>query len=108
MDKNFIKKLMTQVKCGVCGQQYKVSNIRVLGHRDDLWFLHVFCTSCRSRGLIAIAIEEDNSLQIISDLTEPEYAKFRGGEGIGADDVLDIHSFLKDFSGDFARLFTGK
>ena len=102
MDSKFIKKLVAQVKCGVCGQQYRLSNIRILGNRDDLWFLYVLCSSCHSKGLIAIGIKEDRPLRIVTDLTEPEYAKFREGKGIVADDVLDIHSFLKDFDGDFA------
>ena len=82
MDKKFIDKVMTQVKCGVCGQEYEASGIRVVGHQDGLWFVHVICTSCRSQGLIAIAIKQENPHQIITDLTEPEYDRFMEGEGI--------------------------
>lgn len=106
MDKNFIKKLMTQAKCRVCGQQYKVSNIEFLGYRDDLWFFHVLCRLCYTQGLIAIAVKEGNIPQVLTDLTEPEYAKFRDSKGIEAEDVLDIHDFLGDFDGDFARLLS--
>jgi hypothetical protein len=43
---------------------------------------------------------------LITDLTEWEYAKFREMAVVGADDVLDLHSFLKDFNGDFSALFS--
>jgi hypothetical protein len=41
----------------------------------------------------------------VSDLTEAEHSLFAGREKVGADDVLDMHSFLKEFDGDFAALF---
>ena len=43
--------------------------------------------------------------EAITDLTEVELDKFEGVDGVGADDVLDMHSFLKDFDGNFPRLF---
>ena len=106
MDERFIKKLMATMKCGVCGQRYEGNNIRMLGHRDDLWFLSVYCTACRSQGLVAVVIKEGKSPEVITDLTEEEYAKFGEVDVVAADDVLDIHDFLKEFDGDFSHIFS--
>ena len=105
MDKRFIKKLMAQVKCGICGEHYRVSNIKVLGHQNELWFLHVLCRSCYTQGVVAIAVKEGDTVQIVTDLTEPECARFKGSKVIDVDDVLDMHSYLKNFDGDFIYLF---
>ncbi len=106
MDEQFIKRLIMTIKCGICGHHYEGSNVRILGHRDDLWFLSVFCPACRSQGLMAAVIKEGSLPELVTDLTEEEYARFCPLAIVGADDVLDIYNFLRDFDGDFSRLFS--
>ena len=105
MRESFLKRLFSKVECSVCGQRDDVSNIKVLDHEDELWFLSVFCSSCGTQGLIAAVVQESNIAEVITDLTEAEYDRFAESEVVGVDDVLDIHSFLKGFDGDFASLF---
>jgi len=38
--------------------------------------------------------------------SEGEYDKFSEMAAVVADDVLDLHNFLKEFNGDFSRLFS--
>ena len=106
MDEGLIKRLITTIKCGICGRLYEGGNVRILGHRDDLWFLSVFCPACRSQGLVAAVIKEGQLPQLITDLTEADQAKFRELGSVDADDLLDIHTFLREFDGDFAQLFS--
>lgn len=106
MDEKFIKKLLSNMKCGVCGQHYEPANINVLGHREDLWFLSVYCPSCKSQGLVAAVIKEGKVPEVVTELTEAEKGKF--SSPIGSDDVIDMHILLKDFSGDFSSLFPEK
>ena len=108
MDEGFIKKLVVTIECGVCGEHYEDEHVRVIGHRDDLWFLSVFCPVCKSQGLVAAVIEEGELSCSITDLSETEEAKFCSLESVSADELLDLHLFLEDFDGDFARLFSGK
>ena len=105
MDDKFIKKLLSNMKCGTCGHPYEMTNINVLGHREDLWFLSVYCPSCNSQGLVAAVIKEGKSPEIITELTEEERSKFTDAPPVGSDDVLDMHTFLGEFSGDFTSLF---
>lgn len=102
----FLKRLVSNIKCGVCGQRYEATNVKVLGHQDDLWFLGVYCSSCRSRGLAAVVVRESSIVEIVTDLTEAEMARLQQAEAVNIDDLLDIHNFLKHFDGDFARFFS--
>ena len=105
MKEGLIKILMASIKCGACGQQYDVCDIDVLGHREELWFLRALCSSCHTKCLVAAIVKEDKAPEIITDLTEAELDKFVDMGVIGKDDILDMHSYLKNFDGDFSRLF---
>jgi anaerobic selenocysteine-containing dehydrogenase len=104
----FLKRLFAKVSCGICGQKYDVSNIKVLDQEDGLWVLSVYCGSCGTQGLIAAVVQEGNITDIITDLTEGEHDRFGMSGAVGMDDVLGVRNFLKDFDGDFARLFGEK
>jgi len=73
-----------------------------------LWFLGTFCSACHTRYLVAAIIQEGRVAEVATDITEAELDTFRGVAGITKDDVLDMHNFLKDFGGDFSRLFGQK
>ena len=108
MEEKLIKRFMTSIKCSVCGQRYEVDNVNVLGHQEDLWFLSVFCSACQTQCLVAAVIKEGKAPKVTTDLTEAELDKFKKIDKLTADEALDMHSFLKDFDGDFSRLFSQK
>jgi len=108
MEEGVIKKLMASVKCGVCGQRYEVDNISILNHHEDLWFLSASCVACDTQCLMVAIIKKDKVLKVITDLTEAELDKFRHMDKLTADEMLDMHNFLKDFNGDFSQLFSQK
>ena len=105
MDEKLIKRLMTNIKCSVCGQHYDRENVRILGRYTDLWFVSVHCPSCQNQGLVAAVLKEGETIELVTDLTEDEYMKFGNTATVDADDVLEVHDFLKYFDGDFARVF---
>ena len=107
MEERLIKRLMTSMKCDSCGQNYEAYNIDVIGHREDLWFLKVLCSACRSQCLVAAVVKEDRVFGAVTDLTKAELHKFRDNV-IEVDDVLIMHNFLKEFNGDFSQLFGQK
>ena len=105
MEESPVRRLMTSIKCSVCGQHYTTDNIDVIGHQKDLWFLRVLCSACHSQCLVAAIIKEERVPEVITDLTEAELNKFRNMGRLTADDMLNMHHFLKDFDGDFSQLF---
>jgi len=108
MEEKLIKRFMTSIKCSVCGQRYEVDNVRVLGHQEDLWFLSIFCSTCQAQCLVAAVIKEGKEPKVITDLTEAEREKFKKMGKLTADEILDMHLFLKGFDGDFSQLFSQK
>ena len=108
MREAFLRRLLSTIKCSVCGRHYEAKNVNVLGHQGELWFISVFCPACGTHGLVAAVVKEGTPTEVITDLTEEELAKFAQGEAVGIDDVLDIHNLLRDFKGDISQLFTEK
>ena len=103
MEERLIKRLMASMKCESCGQHYEVYNIDVLGHREELWFLRVHCSACRTQCLVAAIVKESKISEVVTDLSEIELDEFKDNV-IEIDDVLNMHNFLKDFDGNFSRL----
>jgi flavoprotein len=105
MDETLIKRMIASIKCGSCGQNYQEDDIEVVEHNDELWFLKVSCSSCHVRCLVAAIIRENARPEVITDLTDEEVEKFKNLDGIRNEDLLAMHNFLKDFDGDFPRVF---
>ena len=99
----FIKKLLSDIECGSCGEHCDPANINVLGHRENTWLFSMYCSSCNSKGLIAVNIKGSEEPEAATELTEAEKSHF--STPIDSSDILDMHIFLKDFNGDFASLF---
>ena len=106
MEEKLIKRFMTSIKCSACGQRYEVNNVKVLDHQEDLWFLSVSCSACQTQCLVAAVIKESEAPEVITDLAEAEWDKFQKMDKLTADEMLDMHSFLKGFDGDFSQLFS--
>ena len=106
MEEELVKRLMASIKCAVCGRRYEEGNINALGHHDDLWFLSAFCPACHTRCLVAAVIREDKAPELVTDLTEVELSRFKDRDVITADEMLDIHNFLKSFNGNASQLFS--
>jgi len=108
IEENLIKKLVTASKCEICGHRLEAGNIDILGHEKDLWFLQITCTKCQSRSLVAAVVKDKKGAEIITDLSKSEIARFKKKAPVTADDMLDMHNYLKKFNGNFARIFRKK
>lgn len=105
MDSKYIRKIMSNLKCGICGHHYKSANINILGYQSDVWFLNVSCQSCNSMALIAATFKKEKQSPFVTDLTKAEMSKLHDTEAITSDDIIDIYSYLQEFDGDFTKLF---
>ncbi|MBU2608432.1 MAG: hypothetical protein KKF26_03865 [Chloroflexi bacterium] len=105
MKENLVKRLMTSTKCNVCGRHYQAEDIGILGHEDELWFLTAACAACDAEYLVAAVIMEDRQPKALADLSDVEIVWLEDGDAVTVDDLADMRDFLRDFDGDFARLF---
>ncbi|MDP2919106.1 MAG: hypothetical protein Q8O43_02665 [Dehalococcoidia bacterium] len=104
MEERIIKRLMNSIKCSSCGQNYTGSNVKILGHHHGLYFLNAYCPSCHTQYLLAASVTREKA-ELVTDLTENELTRFKNSCALTADDVLEMHAFLKKFNGDFTHLF---
>ncbi len=107
MEERIVKKLMASVKCNRCGQPYQVNNVQVLGHYQEMWFFNVYCDSCHSQYFIAATVSSDKT-SIVTDLTPADISRLQKANPLTSDDVLDMHSHLKNYQGDITHLFNAK
>ncbi len=107
MEEDIIKGLMSSVRCDACGQCYQADNVDVIGNYEDIWFMSVFCMSCRTQYLVAVVISGEKVSEVVTELTRAEVDKFTGEGELTAEEIVDMHRFLKHFDGDFVRLFGG-
>lgn len=107
MRQAFVRHLITNVQCASCGERYARNDIYILGHHEDVWVSAVVCGRCGTQGLVFAAVRDDEQFDTTSAAAAREQAAFRRMPGLTIDDVLDMHAFLKEFTGDVHDLFQG-
>lgn len=123
-DEDLVKRhLLRQVPaCPSCRTRFHPRAVGVFGHEGSLWLMVLVCEHCHSYN-IASAIQPRKDLPVsrpVSDVLEellkagtdqilepPATTPDTAGGIVTVDDVLDIHNFLENFSGDINQLFSG-
>jgi len=100
-----IKFLLANVKCVVCQHRYELSDIQAIEQRDHVWLIAVTCSYCGTQGVILAMVEEVEGPEL-AEFTPEEWVAFQQMPPIDADEVLNMHEFLRDFEGDFEKLLT--
>ena len=126
-----IRKLFTEKQCHRCGRPYEAEQVLVLARRSEVWMVMISCQDCEQKDTYVVKFppqmqgrrrvtsyrlsrppastplpqepgegqqKHPESLEMPGSLVAPSHP-------VDADDVLDMHLFLKDFNGDFQRLF---
>lgn len=106
MDERLVKRLVTNLKCGLCGARYRAVSVQVLGHHQELWFLRVDCPNCHHSSMVALAVKDGRVSQPITDLTPQEMYRLRDHPPLSCDEVLDMHLFLSNYQGNFSHLLS--
>jgi len=91
------------LRCTVCDERVPGTGVRLLAWRDDLAFLQLDCSACRSTTLgfvVGGRTDEPGS--------NPADSTGAGAPAITSDDVLDMHQLLATWRGDLAGLLSGR
>ena len=104
----FVKHLIASIPCAVCQHCYEPDDVRVVERHGEMWVMAVTCDHCGTQGLVFAMIQEGEKPEVVNELTSQEWARFREMPQIDADDLLDVHEFLRDFDGDFVGLLEGR
>ncbi len=121
-----IRKLFTEKKCHHCGRGYDPAELLVLARRSDVWMVMVSCTDCEQKDTFVVKFppqlqgrrhvtsyrisKPPAETPLPAEAAEPPPTQPAMPETqpqpVSADDVLNMHLFLKHFDGDFQRLFS--
>lgn len=94
------------MKCSACGERYAAEDVSVIGRYGDVLFFSVYCPLCQREDLVAAEVRETaGSSAATIDPGQEEIYVLSDMDAVDADDVVNMHCFLKGFDGDFARLF---
>lgn len=122
-----IKRLFMEQTCQHCGSAFQAEDVHVLARRRELWLVMVTCQHCQQKSNYVVRSPyqargtrytagyrisqplPESSLPAAEEMAarladEPPVSSLP----VSADDVLEMHLFLKDFDGDFRRLFKDK
>ena len=119
-DRQIKKKVIDRMgRCGICHHEFVPDDIKVVSRRPAVWTMVVECEECHARSFVAAMLQDGDpaeareALQHLSEERTLPFEGFPGGPksiietapAIDTNDVLDMHEFLRDFEGDFQKLF---
>lgn len=113
-----VRYIRKNLPCSSCDKPYHNEEIEVLSTFDDQGLFNLSCHKCTNQLLVHITIsDQENHLktgktrqQIIRahrSIAE-DSVKSTSNAKINSNDVIDIHTFLNNFNGDFKKLFSPK
>lgn len=99
--------------CPVCSNKYTTEQTSVIDGKnidrreDHTILVHADCERCKSSVVFSISLEgpEIFSVGMVTDLTSSDVRKFREASSLSIDEVIELHSFLEKFDGDFVKAF---
>jgi hypothetical protein len=101
--KESIRKTLSNMKCASCGQHYGPDNVCFKGHRENWWFISVYCAGCKTLIPGIVHVGTDGPSEVVTHSKEADSSQLTAP--VDSNDIADMQAFLKDFSGDFRSLF---
>jgi len=109
--KEILKNIKEKITCSKCECNFSSDDIYVLGAFGEKCVFMVSCRECETQMLVTATINENNmpslgDLEKITDISTNKKVQKNSmsDHGISCDDVLEVHTFLKDFDGNFKNL----
>ena len=101
-----IKNIQSMMRCPSCGANYGSDHIHFLGQLDMAALIQLDCQSCGLPVMATIIVSDKNQPQakVLSDMSR-EDLQHASKEPVTTDHVVDVHQSLKEFDGNFEKLF---
>jgi hypothetical protein len=109
-------------RCSICHRHFSTDDVHIINRQPDMWTMLVECTDCHSRNFVAALMNDGDpgearlALRRLSDTVARELDtpapgsdpadRLPEGDPVTPSDVVDMHTFLNAFDGDFKRLFS--
>jgi hypothetical protein len=103
------------LRCPICGYKYNLANTDIIESEQNealgeaRILIHSDCGRCKSSVMFNIDVNgpEVWSAAMVTDLTSKDTTKFSHAEPISTDDLINIHTSIRAFNGDFVKAFKG-
>ncbi|MBI5305370.1 MAG: hypothetical protein HY868_24785 [Chloroflexi bacterium] len=99
-----VRQIVARVRCGVCNHHFGMSDVHVLGRRENAWAFRVRCRECRTEALMLAFVGNGGAQPIYTDLVPSEWDRFKASPPISEDDVIAVHRYIQAYVGDFTEL----
>lgn len=104
--RRLVIQLVTQLRCVDCGRLYDPEDFALVHRWEEVWVLSTRCRHCDELCHVVVYMRLDVESETTTDLTPAEIEASHEWAPISADDLLDVHTFLQEFDGDFELLFS--
>lgn len=81
-----------------------MSDVRVIGRRENAWAMSANCRECRTQALFLAVIGSGTAQPIHTDLTPSEWERFKGRPPISLDDVIEFYRYMDTYDGDLSEI----
>jgi hypothetical protein len=100
-----LENMQSFLGCPVCSPKNQPTKVVVLEESSKRTLLHLSCETCQAKALITVTMGQFGimSMGVLTDLEQKEAKQMAEGEAVTPDQVLEVHQFLKDFSGGVAE-----
>ncbi len=96
--KKVIEEIKSDIPCRDCGSAFNDSDIRIIGSVLTETYIIARCHACSNTTIINVVATPHRKHRKLK----------QSPKVITQNDILDMQNFLKDFDGDFSRLFNNK
>ncbi len=96
-----LENLKALVHCPVCDKEYRPVKMLLLSQEEKRSTLHLTCEACGASTLVYVSLSPMGvvSLGVLTDLEQTEARNLFQKAPISSDEVLQVHQFLKEYSG---------
>jgi hypothetical protein len=87
--RSVVRRVLKSIRCGACGASYSQEDLAIVERHDGVWLLTAVCSSCDFQATVMVVVQyaEDEM-----DRRQP---------ALCWDDVLDFHTWIQHYGGDF-------
>ncbi|MFH1508804.1 MAG: hypothetical protein ABIE68_01430 [bacterium] len=92
--------------CPLCNTRYEPEEAKIVEEKDDAYLLYTICEKCGSNIVATLTTNSlgVSSIGLVTDLTYEDVVLFKDGDGIFANDVVELYEHLKANDGDMKFL----
>jgi hypothetical protein len=96
-----LENIQPLICCPVCNKKYKPAKMLVLDEDDKRTTLHMTCDGCGATSLVFVSMGQFGvvSFGVLTDLEQEEARRVFQREAISSDQVIEVHQFLKQYTG---------